>query len=79
MNVWLMRSFKSGNTCLVLFRFTSEEKAKRPQHCYIPFGLGPRNCIGMRLSLLETKLALISLLRKVSFVACQETEVRKLY
>lgn len=60
---------------LVFYRFTAEEKASRPPMCHIPFGFGPRSCIGMRLALLETKIALIELLKKYSFVKAPDTEV----
>ena len=56
-------------------RFTPEEKAKRHPLAHMPFGWGPRNCIGMRFALLETKFALISVLRKYKFVRAPETEV----
>ncbi|XP_060554895.1 cytochrome P450 3A14-like [Ruditapes philippinarum] len=54
-------------------RFTHEEKAKRDPFVFMPFGHGPRNCIGMRLALLEAKIATVSVLRKLKFVKCPET------
>ena len=45
-------------------RFRSEEHAEWPQLCHIPFGFGPRSCIGMRFALLIVKAALIDVLKK---------------
>ena len=59
-------------------RFTPEEKAKRHPCAYLPFGHGPRNCIGMRFALLEVKMTLISILQKYRVVLAPETEVREL-
>ena len=57
------------------YRFTPEEKAKRPALCHIPFGWGPRNCIGMRFALMEIKMTLIEILKKYTLVRTPETEV----
>ena len=56
-------------------RFKAEERAKRPQLSHMPFGFGPRNCIGMRFAMLEAKMALIELLKRYSFVRAPDTEV----
>ncbi|RDD40234.1 Cytochrome P450 3A41 [Trichoplax sp. H2] len=56
-------------------RFTKEEKGKREPCCYLPFGYGPRNCIGTRFSIMQIKLVLASILRRYKFTTCQQTEI----
>nr|XP_040018847.1 thromboxane-A synthase-like [Gasterosteus aculeatus aculeatus]XP_040018848.1 thromboxane-A synthase-like [Gasterosteus aculeatus aculeatus] len=56
-------------------RFTPEAKASRHPFVYLPFGAGPRNCVGMRLAQLEIKMALVRLFHRFSVVACSETKV----
>uniref|UniRef100_A0A1I7TA09 Cytochrome P450 n=1 Tax=Caenorhabditis tropicalis TaxID=1561998 RepID=A0A1I7TA09_9PELO len=42
---------------------------------YIPFGLGPRQCIGMRLAYMEEKMLLAHILRRYSFEIGEKTEI----
>ncbi|XP_012941709.1 cytochrome P450 3A24 [Aplysia californica] len=58
-------------------RFTEENKATRNPMAFMPFGQGPRTCIGMRLAYLELKMALVHLLRKVKVEMNERTEPKK--
>jgi len=48
-------------------RFSAEEEAKRPKQAYLPFGAGPRACIGSRFALTEAVVVLASLYQRYSF------------
>ncbi|PIO57688.1 hypothetical protein TELCIR_20892, partial [Teladorsagia circumcincta] len=50
------------------------EQSERPTAAFLSFGLGPRQCIGMRLALMEEKLVLAHLLQRYDIVATDDTE-----
>ena len=56
-------------------RFSAEEKVKHHPCALLPFGYGPRNCIGMRFALLQVKMALIELLTLYRMELTAETKV----
>ncbi|XP_036027836.1 cytochrome P450 3A11-like [Onychomys torridus] len=55
-------------------RFSKENKGSINPYVYLPFGNGPRNCIGMRFALMIVKLALTKVLQNFSFQPCKETQ-----
>ncbi|HCP73218.1 MAG TPA: cytochrome P450, partial [Ktedonobacter sp.] len=48
-------------------RFTPEAEQRLPRHAYIPFGGGPRICIGNHFALMEGHLVLATLAQRVCF------------
>ncbi|XP_018059038.1 PREDICTED: probable cytochrome P450 6a13 [Atta colombica] len=53
-------------------RFDEVARFRRSMH-YMPFGFGPRSCIGERFGLLQLKMGLITFLRNYKFDVCEKT------
>ena len=45
-------------------RMLPEAKKLRPRHHYMPFGAGPRVCIGSHFALLEAQLVLVTMIQR---------------
>lgn len=56
-------------------RFFKENRDKIHPIGWLPFGAGPRSCIGLRLAFMEIKFGLIRLLQKYRFITCADTEI----
>ncbi|VDK17602.1 unnamed protein product [Anisakis simplex] len=59
-------------------RFSSAEKALRDPLAFIPFGYGPRNCIGMRFALIQIRFTMARLIRKYKFILPDEMKDKPL-
>ncbi|XP_043249762.1 cytochrome P450 6k1-like [Colletes gigas] len=56
-------------------RFTDENKKNRPNFSYLPFGDGPRGCIGLRLGLMQSKLGIFQVIRRFEVTPCEKTKI----
>ncbi|KAK4878166.1 hypothetical protein RN001_010672 [Aquatica leii] len=56
-------------------RFASKNKELLNQFCYMPFGEGPRVCIGLRFAFLQMKLGLSILLKNYKFSINKKTQL----
>ncbi|XP_055697220.1 probable cytochrome P450 6a14 [Phlebotomus papatasi] len=54
-------------------RFSPENILDIPARAYMPFGDGPRYCIGRKLGQVQTLLAIATLLRRYKFTPCPRT------
>lgn len=55
-------------------RFTEENKSRRPQFAFLPFGEGPRVCLGLRFGLMQAKIGLTSLIKNFRIKLNPQTE-----
>ncbi|XP_055529184.1 probable cytochrome P450 9f2 [Wyeomyia smithii] len=56
-------------------RFSEENRSKINMNTYLPFGIGPRNCIGSRFALMEMKAIVYYLLLNFSFEVHEKTQI----
>ncbi|CAH1117985.1 unnamed protein product [Phaedon cochleariae] len=57
-------------------RFVDGNKQHLSQSCvYLPFGMGPRNCIGDRFGLICAKVGIVYFLKKFKVEKCEDTPV----
>lgn len=56
-------------------RFSPENKAKLHPYVHIPFGQGPRNCIGLRFGVMQSKIGLVRILSKFKLSISPKTKL----
>jgi len=59
--------------------FTPERVKERDSVEWLPFGEGPRNCIGMRFGQMQTRIGLSFLLKDFKFSVCDQTTIPMVY
>uniref|UniRef100_A0A182PYU9 Uncharacterized protein n=1 Tax=Anopheles epiroticus TaxID=199890 RepID=A0A182PYU9_9DIPT len=55
-------------------RFALAATHARHTHAFLPFGDGPRNCIGMRFGLLEVKFGIVQMVSKLRFTVSERMQ-----
>ena len=58
-----------------MHRWNAEKYVTPNPNAFMPFGTGPRNCVGMRFAMEELKIALCTILKNFRFFPVEETPV----
>ncbi|XP_037949037.1 cytochrome P450 6a2-like [Teleopsis dalmanni] len=56
-------------------RFSPEKVQDRDNINWLPFGDGPRNCIGLRFGKMQARIGLALLMKNFKFSVCEETQI----
>lgn len=59
--------------------FSPDNIAVRDSILYLPFGEGPRNCVGLRLGKMQIMISLALLLKNFRFSICEQTSIPMTY
>lgn len=54
-------------------RFSKKQKSSRSKYIFLPFGEGPRICVGKRMALIELKVAMVQILKNYSLELSNKT------
>jgi cytochrome P450 len=79
LNFWSMhrdpRYFKDPET-FDPERFSAERESEIPKHAYLPFGAGPRVCIGNAFAMMEARLVLATLAQRYTLLLAPDQVVQ---